>query len=109
MVNEKRIHALPINPVNIETVSSSVQSLQCYSVQIPVVAYRDTPLQISSMLTQMEKDVNMPSVCQNDSVKGREIVGNVCTESMKNISSMHSFKESKNEKYPLDSNISLSQ
>ncbi|XP_018374140.1 PREDICTED: uncharacterized protein LOC108768263 [Trachymyrmex cornetzi] len=102
MVNEKRIHTLPINPVNIETASSATQSLQCCSVQIPVVAYRDTPLQISSMLMQMEKDVNMPSVCQSDSVKGREIVGNVCTESMKSISSMHSFRESKNEKYPLD-------
>ncbi|XP_011051067.1 PREDICTED: uncharacterized protein LOC105144087 isoform X1 [Acromyrmex echinatior] len=102
MVNEKRIHALPINPVNTETASSSAQSLQCYSIQIPIVAYRDTPLQISSMLTQMEKNVNMPSVCQNDSVKGQEIVGNVCTESMKSISSVHNFRESKNEKYPLD-------
>ncbi|XP_018357292.1 PREDICTED: uncharacterized protein LOC108757310 isoform X2 [Trachymyrmex septentrionalis] len=104
MVNEKRIHALPINPVNIETASSSAQPLQCYSVQIPIVAYRDTPLQISSMLTQMGKDVNMPSVCQNDSVKDRETVGNVCTESLKSINSVHSFRESKNEKYPLDNN-----
>ncbi|KYQ49499.1 hypothetical protein ALC60_11428 [Trachymyrmex zeteki] len=84
MVNEKRIHALPINPVNIETASLSAQSLQCYSVQIPVVAYRDIPLQISSMPTQMEKDVKMQSVCQNDSGKGREVVGNIYTES-KNI------------------------
>jgi len=101
MIDEKRIHALPINALNTEAVSSSVQSLQCYSVQIPIVAYRDVPLQISSTHMQIEKDV--PSVCQNgNNVKDGEIVGNcICTRS---TSAICSTRESRNEKYQLDSN-----
>jgi len=102
MIDEKRIHALPINTLNTEAVSSSVQSLQCYSVQIPIVAYRDVPLQISSTHMQIEKDVQVPSVCQNgNSVKDGEIVGNICTRS---TSAIRSTRESRNEKYQLDSN-----
>lgn len=104
MVDEKRIHALPINTFNVEAASSPAQSLQCFSVQIPVVAYsHEVPLQISSMPMQMEKDVKMLSVCENDGV--RKTVGNIRTRSTK---SMCSFKESRNEKYPLDSNELLS-
>lgn len=112
MVNEKRIHALPINTVNREAVPSSAQSLQCYSLQIPVVAYRDVPLQISSMLTQMEEDIKIPSMCENDvhGVKNEEAAKNICTsrEIPRATGSTYSFKESKNEIYPLDSNELLS-
>jgi len=102
MIDEKRIHALPINALNAEAISSSVQSLQCYSVQIPIVAYRDVPLQLSSTHIQTEKDVEVPSVCQNgNSVKDGEIVGNICTRS---TSAIRSSGESMNEKYQLDSN-----
>ncbi|XP_011687638.1 PREDICTED: uncharacterized protein LOC105449886 isoform X7 [Wasmannia auropunctata] len=104
MVDEKRIHALPINSLNIEAASSSAQSLQCYSVPVvPVVAYRDVPLQMkdASVPTQMEENVKILSVWQNDGkVKDGEIDGDrtaVCTRST------CSFRnESSNEKYPLD-------
>lgn len=95
MVDEKKIHALPINTLNTEATSSA----QCYSVQIPVVAYHNVPLHISSMPTQMKKDVKIQSVCQNDSVKDEEIIGNIY---VKSVNSMYSFRESRNEKYPLD-------
>ncbi|XP_011687633.1 PREDICTED: uncharacterized protein LOC105449886 isoform X3 [Wasmannia auropunctata] len=88
MVDEKRIHALPINSLNIEAASSSAQSLQCYSVPVvPVVAYRDVPLQMkdASVPTQMEENVKILSVWQNDGkVKDGEIDGDrtaVCTRS----------------------------
>ncbi|XP_071567141.1 uncharacterized protein [Temnothorax nylanderi] len=96
MVDEKKIHALPINSFNIEATCSSAPAPASASVRVPaypVVAYRD----ISRMPTQMEKDVKMPSMCENDGA--RETVGNICTRS---TISMCNLKESRNEKYPLD-------
>lgn len=107
MVDEKKIQALPVNTFNAEAASSPARSLQCFSVQIPVVAYsHEVPLQISSMPTQTEKDVKILSVCENDAVGVRKTVGSICTRSTTN--STCSFKESRNEKYPFDSNELLS-
>lgn len=101
MVDEKKIHALPINTLNIEATCSSAQ---CYSVQIPVVAYHNVPLQISSIPKQMKENVKIsssPIVCHDDSIKDGVTVGNIYAKS---ANSMYSFEESGNEKYPLDSN-----
>lgn len=83
MVDEKKIHALPLN------IETTCLPAQCCSVQIPVLACRDVPLS-----TQMEKDVKMPSIREKNGV--RETVGT------------NSFRKSRNEKYPLDSNELLS-
>ncbi|XP_024869838.1 uncharacterized protein LOC112453350, partial [Temnothorax curvispinosus] len=93
MVDEKKIHALPIDSFNVEATCLSAPAPASAPVRVPVVAYRD----ISRMPTQMEKDVKMPSMCENDAA--RETVGNICTRS---TISMCNLKESRNEKYPLD-------
>lgn len=102
-VEEKKIHALPIDVLNVE----STWSPQCCSAQTPVAGCsRDVPSQISRMPTQigipMEKDVKMPS--EPDENNGaRATVGNICTGS---ISSTCSLEKSRNKNYPLDSNSS---
>ncbi|XP_011647375.1 uncharacterized protein LOC105433662 [Pogonomyrmex barbatus] len=102
MVDEKKIHALPISTLNIEADSSSPkQSLQCYSVQIPVIAYHNVPLQLSDNLKQIGKDIKILSAYQNNNVKDREAVGNICTRStLTNL--MHSSKKSGNQRYLFD-------
>lgn len=95
MVDEKKIHALPINAFNIEAAASSnVQPLQCYSVQIPVVAYHNVPLQISNIPTQESIKIE----CQNDSMKNREYVENICDPVSTLANSSYDSKESENEK-----------
>ncbi|KAL0108831.1 hypothetical protein PUN28_014150 [Cardiocondyla obscurior] len=61
-------HTLPINTFNTEPVSSPIQpSLQCYNLQIPVVAYRDVSLPISStnMPIQVE-NIKLTSACNEN-------------------------------------------
>lgn len=97
MVDEKKIHALPINALNIEAAASSnVQSLQCYSVQIPVVAYHNVPLQISNIPRQTQEGIKIE--CQSDSMKNREFVGNICDPVSTLANSTYDSKESENEK-----------
>ncbi|XP_070151127.1 uncharacterized protein [Polyergus mexicanus] len=97
MVNEKKIHALPINALNIEAAASSnVQPLQCYSVQIPVVAYHNVPLQISNMPKQTQEGIKIE--CQSDSVKDQEFVGNIYDPVSTLANSTYDSKESENEK-----------
>ncbi|EFN70728.1 hypothetical protein EAG_06611 [Camponotus floridanus] len=96
MVDEKKI--LPINAFNIEAAASSdVQPLQCYSVQIPVVAYHNVPLQISNISKQMQENIKIE--CQSDRMKDRESVGNIDPASTL-INSIYDSKEP--EKYPLN-------
>lgn len=98
MVDEKKI--LPINTFNIEAAASSdVQPLQCYSVQIPVVAYHNVPLQISNISRQMQENIKIE--CQSDRMKDRESVGNIDPASTL-ANSIYDSKES--EKYPLNGN-----
>lgn len=98
MVDEKKI--LPINAINIGAAASSdVQPLQCYSVQIPVVAYHNVPLQISNISRQMQENVKIE--CQSDRTKDREFVENIDPASML-TNSVYDSKES--EKYSLNGN-----
>ncbi|XP_011860409.1 PREDICTED: uncharacterized protein LOC105557704 [Vollenhovia emeryi] len=104
MVDEKKIHALPIDTLEAAAAASSsspvsLQSLQCYSVQIPVVTYRrDVPSQISTTHTRVGKDIEMLSVCENDGDKTRE---NIRARSI-HTNSTCSLNKPTNEKYPLD-------
>lgn len=99
MVDEKKV--LPINAFNIEAAASSdVQPLQCYSVQIPVVAYHNVPLQISNISKQMQENVKIE--CQSDRMKDRESDGNIDPASTL-ANSIHDSKESE-EKYSLNGN-----
>ncbi|KAM0735634.1 hypothetical protein ACS0PU_010782 [Formica fusca] len=101
MVDEKKIHALPINTLNIEAAASSnMQPLQCYNVQIPVVAYHNIPLQISNMPKQTQEGIKIE--CQSDSVKDREFVGNIYDPVSTLANSTYDSKESENEKCPFN-------
>lgn len=103
MVDEKKIHALPINALNIEAAASSnVQPLQRYSVQIPVVAYHNVPLQISNMPKQTQEGIKIE--CQSDRVKDREFVGNIYDPVSTLANSTYDSKESENEKCPFNGN-----
>lgn len=96
MVDEKKI--LPINAINIGAAASSdVQPLQCYSVQIPVVAYHNIPLKISNISRQE----NVKIECQSDRTKDKEFVGNIDPASTL-TNSVYDSKES--EKYSLNGN-----
>lgn len=93
MVDEKKIHAVPIN---IE--AAPAQSLQCYSVQIPVVTYCNVPLQIPNIPTQIPENIKIPG-CQNDSAKRREIIENTCAMPFALTNSTCNSKESRDERY----------
>ncbi|XP_072757064.1 uncharacterized protein [Anoplolepis gracilipes] len=100
MVDEKKLHALPINALNIEAAASSnTQLLQCYSVQIPVIAYHNVPLQISNIPRQMQENIKLE--CQSDSLKDRESVGNIYDPVSTLANSTYGSKESENEKCPI--------
>lgn len=90
MVDEKKIHALPINTLNIE--ATPTQPLQCYSVQIPVVTYCSVPLQIPNISTPENVKV---SECQSDSAKRRETVENMCGTSIALTNPAYNSKESR--------------
>ncbi|XP_067208013.1 uncharacterized protein [Linepithema humile] len=96
MVDEKKIHALPINTLNIE--ATPAQPLQCYSVQIPVVTYCNVPLQIPNISTQIPENVKIPE-CQSDNVKRRETVENTCAVSNTLTNSTCNSKESRDKEY----------
>lgn len=98
MVDEKKI--LPINALNIESaVSSDVQPLQCYSMQSPVVAYHNVPLQISNTSRQMQENIKIE--CQSDRTKDRESIRNIDPASTL-TNSIYDSKES--EKYSFNGN-----
>lgn len=76
MIDERDIHALPVNTLDAD--ATPPFATRCYSVQIPVVSYHNVPLQIPSIpMHRMQDGIEISYARQEDGAKRGETVGNV--------------------------------